>query len=253
VVRDWLETTLVNAQWHLARYFVLQRLRAASTGAIRYCSLYELAGATINAQSDEKPTPQVIRALLRLALAGDPLPRWLLQHVIRRTRAERRVRDAHAALLKMVLLSAGPQREQDKTMSELGDMPELPAGERRAYTCGQLLATLGRIQEAALGSEIGSSVLDRYYGTASSAPIAVFARLLRGAQGHLSKLRRSDSTRGAYFALDKRLQEILAGIEPAQVFPRALSLREQVYFALGVYHEKAEQTRARNERQAQPT
>ena len=78
--------------------------------------------------------------------------------------------------------------------------------------------------------------LDRYFGTASSAPASVFGRLIRGAQPHLGKLQRD--RRGAYVALQRRLEDVLAGL-PASGFPRVLTLEDQGVFALGYYHQRA--------------
>ncbi len=264
VLRDWIETTLEQAQFHLARYFRLQRLRDAFSGEMRWFPLLELARATTNGRSrKEEPPAQVIQALLHVALKGGPLPEWLLYQAVRRVRAEQKVTAAHAALIKMVLLSQSSQWDTEQqqgsrffrngdesaiessAMSELTDMGTLDEKERRAYACGRLLAEIETIQRDALGRGINATVVDRYYGTASSAPASVFGRLLRTTQAHMSKLRRERE--GAYLALDRRLQEIMRDLP---FFPATLTLREQGLFALGYYHQKAEHTRARLANQA---
>lgn len=111
-----------------------------------------------------------------------------------------------------------------------------------AYHCGRLLAVLESIQRGALG-DINATIVDRFYGTASTAPASVFGRLLRGAQPHLSKLRRDRPAAG--YALQERLEEVLAAL-PA--FPTTLNLKQQGLFALGYYHQRAHdraQARAR--------
>ncbi len=256
VVRDWIETTLGEAQRHLTRYFRLQRIRDAYTGEPRWFALWELVRATTNKKSKkEEPSAQVIQALLHLALYGGPLPAWLLYQAVRRTRAEQGVSAAQAALIKTVLLtwhqesaeaSSSAQKGEDTTMTETHDLAELDRNNRApAYLCGRLLAELEALQRAALG-DISATVVDRYFGTASSAPASVFGRLLRGAQPHLGKLRRERE--GTYRAIDARLQEILSGLPS---FPAMLKLRDQGLFALGYYHQKADNTRARKARQAE--
>lgn len=234
VVRDWIETTLGEAQRHLERYFALQRL-VDGIGDERWFSLRTLARATTSEKSQqEKPAPQVDRALLRLALHGDPLPQWLLYQVVRRARAGQRVTAPQAALIKMTLLTQMNEKER------VDDMAELDTHNRdQAYLCGRLLAELAEAQRAALG-DVGSGVVDRYFGTASSAPASVFGRLLRGAQPHLMKLRRERP--GAYRRLDERLQEIMSDLRE---FPPTLTLKKQGMFVLGYYHQKAADTRAR--------
>lgn len=109
-----------------------------------------------------------------------------------------------------------------------------------AYHCGRLLAVLEQVQRLAIPSA-QTTIVDRFFGTASSAPASVFGRLLRGAQPHLAKLERD--RRPAYIALQRRLEEILAGIG---TFPRTLTLEEQGLFALGYYHQRAyDRTQAR--------
>lgn len=102
-----------------------------------------------------------------------------------------------------------------------------------AYKCGRLLAVLEEVQRTALpGAKAG--IVDRFFGTASSAPASVFGRLLRGAQPHLAKLERDMP--GAYHRLQQSLEEVMQGLSG---FPRTLSLEEQGLFSLGYYHQRA--------------
>jgi len=104
-----------------------------------------------------------------------------------------------------------------------------------AYHCGRLLAVLEQIQQAALGRNVNTTIVDRFYGTASTAPATVFGTLLGQAQPHLSKLRRSNRENAAY-ALQSRLEEVLLRLPN---FPRTLTLQDQALFALGYYHQRA--------------
>ena len=119
-----------------------------------------------------------------------------------------------------------------------------------AYLCGRLLAVLERTQRLAVpGAK--ATIVDRFFGTASSAPASVFGRLLRGAQPHLSKLERDMP--GAYNNLQRTLEEIQAGLKS---FPRTLTLQDQGLFALGYYHQRADdrtQAREAKERKADAT
>jgi len=96
-----------------------------------------------------------------------------------------------------------------------------------------LLAVLEEIQRRAVPG-IKATVVDRYFGTASSAPASVFGRLMRGAQPHLSKLERD--RHGAYVGLQAQLEDVLSGLK---AFPRTLTLTEQGLFSLGYYHQRA--------------
>jgi len=120
-------------------------------------------------------------------------------------------------------------------------MEELDLTNREpAYLCGRLLAELEAVQRVAINPK--ATLVDRYYGTASSAPASVFGTLLRGAQPHLAVLRKSRP--GTHAALQGRLEEILRDL-PA--WPRILTLPQQAVFALGYYHQRADDRRRARE------
>jgi CRISPR-associated protein Csd1 len=225
VVRDWTDTTVGQVKVSLARWFQRQRIVDGWGGEPQPLGIYALAGATVR---DLRNTPiPTLRALLRAALTGTPLPWSLLHQAIRRNHAEREVTRPRATLIKLVLCSQPDAKERDMIQLQ-PDHPE------PAYHCGRLLAVLEQIQRAAIGGNINTTIVDRFYGTASTAPASVFGRLIRGAQPHLSKLQRNRP--GAAFALQEQLEEITAEL-PA--FPPTLDLKEQGLFALGYYHQRA--------------
>lgn len=237
-VRDWIDTTIGAARGNLARYFALQRLVSERGDPPRYFGVYRLMAATQREGSKQPPPPRIPRAFIRLALAGGALPEELLAQVIRRVRADRAITYAQAVLIKMTLASRRPATDgEDDWMSSLDTTNRDPA-----YLCGRLLAVLDAVQRAALG-ERNATIVDRFFGAASTAPISVFGRLVRGAQPHLAKLRRDRP--GTYHALEGRMEEILSCLG---TFPRTLTLREQGLFALGYYHQRAADARARIER-----
>lgn len=225
VVRDWLDTTVDEAQRSLSHYFALQKIAGDDEHPLK---LAALAGATVREFKDLNPnTPKV---LIRTAFHQSPLPKWLLYKVIQRIKAEHGVKRPQAALIKMVLLSNQPNQKQEKE----GYMVTLEKENKDpAYLCGRLFAVLEDIQRKAIPGA-GSTITDRFFGTASSAPASVFGSLLRHAQNHLGKLRKEKQA--AYFALEKRMEEILSGL-PA--FPKTLSLEKQGLFNLGYYHQRA--------------
>ena len=197
--------------------------------------LYALAAATVR-DANKDLSPLTPRALLRPALVGTPLPPNLLSQVVRRNSAEQDVTRPRAALIRAVLRSHGRIAKEDG-MIQLDETSLDPA-----YRCGRLLAVLESAQYAALGI---TAVTDRFYGAASSAPASVFGRLLRGAHPHLTKLERDRP--GAYHALQRRLEDVLAGLDG---FPKTLDMEAQGLFALGYYHQRAHdraQARARRE------
>lgn len=227
VVKDWIDTTVGEARMRLARYFALQQLVLWDGSESTPVRVSWLANSTVHRKATAPPI--VSQSLVRLALAGNPLPLDLLFMAVRRNRAEQGVSRERAMLIKMVLGSRHPQLIEGRTgMTQLDSTNTQPA-----YVCGRLLATLDRIQYAALGTP-NATIIDKYYGSASSAPASVFGTLLHGAQNHLGKLR---GTRNPVFrALDSELQDILSLLSS---FPRTLTLEEQGLFALGFYHQRA--------------
>lgn len=101
-----------------------------------------------------------------------------------------------------------------------------------AYRLGRLFAALERIQEAAAGGpgQLNATIRDRYYGAASSTPVAVFTTLLRLKNAHLKKL-----TIGQSVHFEKLLAEILG---PVTDFPAHFPMPDQGRFALGYYHQR---------------
>lgn len=231
VVRDWLDTTVGAAQRHLRRYFRLQAIVGLDGAEAPPLKLVALAGATVRELKDL--APQVTKTLLAVALAGVPVPTGLLFEAVRRCRAAGEVTRPQAALIKMVLLSEREQQEGEGNMAD-AELVQLDLQNRTpAYLCGRLLAVLEDTQRAALG-DVNATIVDRYFGTASSAPAAVFGKLLRGAQPHLGKLRRE--RRGTFERLQQRLEQVQEGL---LTFPKVLTLQDQGLFALGYYHQRA--------------
>lgn len=98
-----------------------------------------------------------------------------------------------------------------------------------AYLLGRLFATLEKIQEEA-SPGLNATIRDRYYGAASSTPVAVFTTLLRLHNHHLGKL-----SKGRAVQMERLVGEIMDGLND---FPRILALPDQGRFALGYYHQR---------------
>ena len=98
-----------------------------------------------------------------------------------------------------------------------------------AYRLGRLFSALEKIQEEA-SPGLNATIRDRYYGAASSTPVAVFTTLLRLKNAHLKKL-----SVGRAMWFEKLLGEILSSVTD---FQKHLSLSDQGRFALGYYHQR---------------
>lgn len=229
VVRDWVETTVNTAKKNLGRWFNLQRLIGYNQEENYYgvfelaLSLYPQAG---KGRLIDKIDPNVPKAILNVALKGGSLPSWLLFQAVKRNRAEQRVTRPRLALIKMVLLSKQTNvKEEELVQLDINN-------QNPAYLCGRLLAELENIQKLAINPK--STIVERYYGTASASPATVFGHLLKGAQAHLAKLRKEKP--GLELVLQKRLEQIQSQLT---AFPKVLNMEEQAYFALGYYHQRA--------------
>ena len=227
VLRAWIDASLPEIQHHLAGWFQRQSIIGEWGDPPEPLGLYTLAEATV--RDRKEIAPPTYKALLTSALQGYPLPPNLLYQTVQRTHADQDVTRKQAALIKLVLLSQTIASQKEDTMVELDVHNVQPA-----YLCGRLLAVLESAQRAAI-PEAKATIVDRYYGTASTAPATVFGMLLQGAQSHLGKLERDKP--GAYQAIQQRLEEVMSGL---QGFPRVLNLQEQALFALGYYHQRAE-------------
>lgn len=231
VVRDWLDTTVGAVQRSLATWFERQLIVDRSGELPRPLALTALALSTVREPKDLAAITG--RTLLRAALDGTPLPTNLLQQTVRRISAGRQrpndplVTRPQASLIKLVLRSHAPPQEED-TLVQLDPLHPNPA-----YHCGRLLAVLEQAQERAI-QNLRNTIVDRFWGTASSAPASVFPRLISGARPHLTKLKRDSPATGA--ALQRRVEDITGQIS---AFPRILALQEQGLFALGYYHQRA--------------
>ncbi len=226
VVRDWLETTVPEAEENLKRWFRAQEMVNTRGERGDPLGLYVLAAGAYR-DANKEMTPQVPAALVRVAIKGGRLPEDLLARAVRRNRAESDVSRPRAALIKMVLTYGGERMAE--TLESLN--PQL---KETAYHCGRLLAQLEALQVAAIPG-VKATIVDRYYGAASSTPASVFGTLMRNHQAHIGKIRKERPGAGA--AIQDRIGEITTSIGPE--FPRTLTMRQQAIFALGYYHQRA--------------
>lgn len=235
VVRDWLETTVPRAEENLKRWFAAQRIVNVRGESVDPMGVYPLAASAYR-DANKEMVPTVPAALVRAALMGGRLPDDLLVRAVRRTRAEGDVSRPRAALMKLVLSYGRGGEALSETLEKLApDHPEA------AYHCGRLLAELEELQRAAIPG-VKATLVDRYYGSASSTPASVFGNLMRNSNAHLGKIRKERP--GVGVAIQRRIEEITTNI--GDRFPNTLTMREQAVFALGYYHQRAHNRAERN-------
>ena len=163
-----------------------------------------------------------------------PFPGAVLETIVRRNRAQlfppnrRGEADQWPLAARTALLKAWFKRNRRKEISVALDKERTDV----AYRLGRLLATLDMLQNDALGS-VNASIVDRFFGSASSTPAAVFPTLIRRSRGHLNKLRHDMP--GLAINRERLIQDIYSTVDN---FPKTLGLEDQGLFSIGFYHQR---------------
>ena len=192
-----------------------------------YLSLYRILTSTALQYKIDNVPPNLASAVIESVLDGTPYPTTLLQQCIRRIRAEQNVTRARAAILKATINRFNRiHKPQEKEITMGLDLTNTNPG----YRLGRLFAVLERIQEEA-NPGINSTIRDRFYGSASTNPVAVFSQLLKLKNHHLAKLKNV----GQKINHEKLIGEIMSEISN---FPAHLNFQDQAYFSIGYYHQR---------------
>jgi len=258
VVRDWLDIPLPKLRDNIAHWFRVHQVFDGWSGTYQHLPIWRLAAST--GRWDTKAKKYAARtalhgvdsALRRAAMHRTPLPAQLLPHLLQRIRADHRLDAPRIALLQLIVNPPGKERTTTMPDSEAPSHGEntggtLQAEPSQAYLCGRAFAILEDIQRAAL-PKLNATIGDKYFGTAMTAPAAVFTNLHRGAKAHLKRLRRDRPGTGV--ALERKLTEVFAAIDRAGPIPTMLTMRQQADFVLGYERQRAEDNAARAEYKA---
>ena len=248
-LRDWLESTVSEVAEHLRQHFedlAIVRSKPRDRELPPAVPLQTLLRSLAPPGKEAAIPPPLAAQVVRSALTGMPYPWNLLMRALERTRAEigratrartpakrweaLRARDARAALIKAVLNRRHRFRHGtlDKEVTEAMD----PTNTNPGYLLGRLMAVIERMQQAALG-EVGATVVDRFFSSASATPATAFPRLLKGFRHHASKAKDNDRSRGTAIWLERQADETMKGL---QGFPAFLPLEQQGLFVLGYHH-----------------
>lgn len=236
-VRFWYEGTVQQVLDQIEKHFedcsIIHGPNQPET-----LSLFRLLVSTAVQGDSKNIQPNLSGEMMRAILNGLPYPRSLLAATINRIRAEQAKKDQsgkaipnvsypRAALIKAVLVREN--RYYHSNQKEVGMTLDITIP-NIGYRLGRLFAVLEKIQEEA-SPEINATIRDRFYGAASSTPVAVFALLMKLKNHHLAKL----ENRGRAINFEKLIGEIMSCID---AFPSHLSLADQGRFAVGYYHQR---------------
>lgn len=226
IVRSMVETTVGSVASSVERYFREAEINRPFGMGPGTWPLRRLRQSLAVLGDLDRLPPQQATQLYLAVLLGRPFARSLLEAAVRRSRVEPSVGVMFAARCSLIKAYFCRNLKEEFTVSLDSDRRE------PSYLLGRLLATLDKVQGEALG-DINATIVDRYYGSASSTPAAVFPTLIRRAQHHLGKLRREKP--GLGIVRERLIQEISAGLSD---FPRVMQLESQGRFALGFYHQR---------------
>ena len=228
VVRFWHETTVAALSESIAAWYDdLQMVRGENSPYPEYMPLPRLLGNLVLDGKMENLPSDLIAQITDAALNNRVLPVSLLQAALRRNKAEQKITYGRASLLKAYInraIRAGRLKNmKELTMSLDRNRQDI------GYVLGRLFAVLEKTQAEA-NPGLNATIADRYFGSASSTPIAVFGTLMRLLPHHLNKL----EFEGRAVQLQWEIRQIL---EHCQKFPNHLNLEQQGLFAIGYYHE----------------
>jgi CRISPR-associated protein Csd1 len=266
VVRHWSHDSLANMRRRIADWFAALRIadRNGVAGEFPLRLLAEAAnrettkkggseGKQGEATKKGKKVTGLELALVRRAFEGTALGHADLARLLRRlrllrskkseqgSRADPRLLPHRIALVRMCVNDlTAHARSKEGPMSEALD----EGGNNAAYVCGRLLAVYGSLQSASVRHagqrDLGITIVDRYYGLASTNPSVAFPKVDGLGKHHLQKLRRLRKA-GLAEIFERRLRELFERLE--RRFPSQLSLEDQGRFVIGFHHQKAEDWR----------
>ncbi|MGL6076805.1 MAG: type I-C CRISPR-associated protein Cas8c/Csd1 [Fimbriiglobus sp.] len=258
MVREWLRVPLDEAIDNFAKWFsdleidslFVEKLDDSERGGP--LSLFHLAEVLVRERGELERMSEAITLLYRAAIEGTAPPVRLLspllaefQSALVNNTAKKRkypFNQSRFALLKLILLR--------NPKGDFVPKAHLCETDDEAYNLGRLLCVLAALQDAAHDYELeGPGVVERYYGSASTAPANVFGVLWKLHVHHLRKLEQSEKGRKTAYHIRGRLSEIIGQFAPAGEglpprFPATLSLEAQGRFALGFYQQLAADRKA---------
>jgi CRISPR-associated protein Csd1 len=227
-VRLWFEGTAAElAQRFKSHFDALDIVGLDRPGQAP--SLWRLLGAAAIG-GDPKKLNDNLRGrlaadIVAAILTGRSYPDTLLARTVERCRTENSVWPVRAALIKAILV----RNHHQEAFVSLD-----PANANIGYRLGRLFAVLEALQREAQ-RDINTTIRDRYFGAAASAPLSVFKQLMDLKNAHLKKVRARNP--GYAIRYEKLMGQIVDGIPADTGLPASLPLADQGRFIIGYHHQ----------------
>ncbi|MEP0828487.1 MAG: type I-C CRISPR-associated protein Cas8c/Csd1 [bacterium] len=235
-IRFWHAGTVGDISQKLGQHFSDLRIVRSFDTDPEFPGMWHILRETCNRKSNDGPSPLLAGAIMKSILEGTLYPQALLSAVIGRIRAEQNINYLRASILKAVLT------RKNRILNCIMEVPMALDKENKniAYLLGRLFAVLEKAQQDAIPGA-NATIKDRFYGSASATPRAVFPQLLRLAQHHVQK-----AEYGRF--RDKQIEEIMGEITE---FPANMTLEQQGLFAIGYYQQRQEFYKKSNSAQSE--
>ena len=233
-VRFFYQNSFGNILKNIEKHYSRMEIVRPSRENRAYLGIRPMLMETVNQKSkDKSPVPNMAAMVLKAVLSDDRYPASLYTDTLIRIRAEQeKVTCGRAAIIKAFLIQNYKWKKGEYYMG-LNEECKDPA-----YVLGRLFAVLEFVQKDAADQNINTTIRDRYFNSACTAPALIFPTLLKLKNSHIKKLeRKSLRKKFEYECLVTTLMEKLDMTEETEGFPRCLSLEEQGKFMLGYYHQ----------------
>ncbi len=202
-------------------------------------SVGNLLYATVNPNArDKAASPLLSGALYRAILNNSDYPQALLNAVLMRIRAERKITWGRASIIKACLLKkleiTPNQNIKEALTVQLNELCTY-----QPYILGRLFSVYEALQDAA-NPGINTTIKDKYFNSAAATPASIFAVLTRMSGYYLRKLKENQKV---YY--NKIILELAEKI--TESLPARHNLEDQEIFYFGYFHQT--QMRYRKKRQ----
>jgi CRISPR-associated protein Csd1 len=239
-VRSFLQTSTRAIHTNILAYLAsIEIERPDRRGAFGLYPMRMLLESLCQKGRDGTDVPPGLAVGLYLcAIHGSAPPPAILQAAVRRNKAEANwdpKSDSQRDKWSRFAARCGLIRLYLRHNTHCKEAPTVsldPNNQQPAYLLGRMLAILDATQRD-VSPRINTTIVDRFYGSASSNPVAVFPTLIRLNRHHLAKLRKEKT-----WLANRREQLLQEAADGLPTMPRTLNLEGQGLFALGFFHQR---------------